>query len=104
MLEFINYFCVPCISMIIYGKRNNVDMSKFSMESLMRYGIYIVVNSILTFFGFKVTEALAGIGALPSSNVYTIVAVLVAVIVPYIQEIIRKYFDVKVEIKKKDLE
>jgi uncharacterized membrane protein len=89
---------------MIYCKRNNLVMDKISMELAMAYGIYVAVNSILTFFGFKVTEALAGIGALPSSNVYTIVAVLVAVIVPYIQEIIKKYFEVKVEIKKKDLE
>ena len=64
--------------MSIYSKRNNADMSGISVESKMRYGIYIVINSILTFLCFKVLEAVSGIGALPLSNVYTIMAVVVA--------------------------
>ena len=104
MLEFINYFFVPSISLVIFCKRNNVTMKEIQLDILAKYCIYVVIDAIATFCIFKLLLALIGIEAYSTSNVYTIIAVIVAILVPYVQEIINKYFEVRIEINKNNEE
>ncbi len=100
MIEFLNIFVIPLISISVLEKRGRVKAS-FDFRFVMQYALTTVLVFLATFFVFKITEVLAGISAEPSSQFYTVVAVILAWLMPYLYEIIRKYIEVRVEIRKK---
>ncbi len=100
MIEFLNVFVVPLISLSVYARRFNKPLA-FDCTNLVRYGCLTVADFIVVFFVMKAFEILFGIGGLPSSQFYTIIAVAVAFLLPYIYEIYKKYVNISCEIKEK---
>lgn len=100
MVEFLNIFVVPLISVEVYARRFNKPLV-FDYVNLVIYGCFTVMDFIAEFFVMKALEGLWGIGGLPSSQFYTIIAVATAFLLPYIYEIYRKYVSIRCEIKGK---
>lgn len=100
LIEFLNIFFVPVISLAVYFRRQNKELT-FNMNFVVKYVIFSVVVLIVTYMIMKALEVTIGVGALPSSPLYTIVATFVAFVLPYIYEIYKKYLDIKCEIKSK---
>ncbi len=100
MIEFLNVFVVPLISMSVYARRFKEPLA-FDCVNFVRYGCLAVADFIAVFFAMKIFEFLIGIGGDPSSQFYTIIAVTVAFLVPYIYEVYKKYVNFSCEIKER---
>ncbi len=100
LIEFVNILFVPVISLSIYFRRRNEELI-LNMNTVAKYVQFTVLVLIGTYIIMKILEVTIGIGALPSSQLYTIVTSIVAFILPYFCEICEKYIDIECEIKKK---
>lgn len=101
MIEFLNMFLVPFISLGIIVKRDNIS-KQLSFDLVMLFAGMAVANAVGVFFVMQLIKALVGIYAYPNSQTYTIVAAVVAVIVPFVREVVKKNAEISVEIGKKD--
>ena len=100
---FIDYLLIPFIALGIDLARSGKDV-KWSVGLLARYSGYTVAIAIIAYIVRLVVSRL-GIGATtdPGTGIYTILATLIAVLIPYAREIIVTYCNVRAEIKgKKD--
>ncbi len=100
MVEFLNVFIVPVVSFHVYARRFNAPL-ELNLRNFVRYCCLTVVDFLGAFFILKILEIITGIGAMPSSQFYTVINVIVAYIVPYIYEIYKKYLNIRCEIKEK---
>lgn len=101
MLDFLNLFLVPIISLSIYLRRADKKVAA-DFELLRLYSYFTIALCIGCFIVMELLEFLVGLGAKPSSQFYTIVATVLAFFMPYLFEIYQKYFDVRCEIDGKD--
>lgn len=98
-ISFINYFLVPVISVRIYCKRHLIDW-KCTAELFYRYVVMCVLNLPLGRICASVVGKNTGSIILAESTKYTIIALLVAVVVPYAIEVVEKLIQADVEISK----
>ena len=105
-MEIIGLFAPAMISVWIKHRRNE-ELTWHMPKLLFEYGIYVWVNVFLS--GCIITYVLGMSGvtydALTSYSFftkYTFIAVVMAVIVPYVEEIISKYFKVTLSVKEKE--
>ena len=105
-MEIIGFFAPAMISMWIKHNRN-ADLTWSTPKIVFEYGIYAWVNVFLS--GCIITYVLGMDGvrsdaltSFPFFTKYTLIAVVMAVIVPYVEEIIRKYFKVTLTVRVKD--
>ncbi len=96
----VNLFCIPFISLYIAFKRENEPMV-FGLKAVMRYAIYVVLNVIVSFLCLKVTQILIGLDPSPESQAYTLAASVIAFLIPYVHEIIRKYVSIRFEVNER---
>ena len=96
-ISFINYFFIPIISVRIYCKRHSIDW-KCTAELLYRYVVMCVLNLPLGRVCVSVVERITASIILAESTKYTMIALVVAVIVPYAIEVVEKLIEVDVEI------
>ncbi len=102
IMTFINVLVIPYISCIIRFKRLSKEI-EFNCELLNSFIPYIGCNIIFSHVILYVAGSLFGIGVEIYSWVYSAAAILSACIMPILQEIIQKYFEVKVEITSRDV-
>ena len=102
-VSFINYFFVPIVSVRIYCKRHSIDW-KCSAELLYWYVVMCVLNLPLGRICASVVEKITAGSFLAESTKYTILALVVAVVIPYAVEAVEKLVQVDVEITKNDSE
>lgn len=73
---------------------------------LLEYGIYVLINvwtttSIITYIiGIEVVST--SLDSFPFFTKYTAIAVITAVLIPYIEEIIKTYISVRLTVRIKD--
>ncbi len=96
---FVDYLLIPFISLGIDLKRSKDDIS-LTLKSFLKYASYAVTIIIVSYVLRLVISRLGvGINTDPGSDVYTVIATAVALVVPYIKEIITTYVNVRCEIK-----
>ncbi len=99
---FVGYLLIPFISLGIDLRRSKREV-KLSLQTFMLYVSYTVAV-ILTTYVIRLVLSRLGVGVNtdPGSDIYTVIATAVALIAPYVKEIITTYFNVRCEIKGKD--
>ncbi len=99
ILMFIDYLLIPFIALGIDLARSDKER-KWSASLLPRYSGYVVAIAIIAYI-IRLVVSRLGIGATtdPGTGIYTILATVIAVIVPYVRQIIATYCDVRCEIK-----
>ena len=100
MLSFLNIFMIPVISLSIFSRRSYEPLTA-DIGTLVRYCLFAIGVSIGTYFVLQILKSAVGIEPLVESQLYTIIAAIVAFLLPYIVEICMKYIDIRCEIKKK---
>ena len=100
-MEYLNLFVIPVISLYIYGKRAGKEIG-LKFESLALYSFFTVATAVISFALLKFCEMTFGFGAEPGSQVYTLVALLVAFVMPYVLEMYRVFINIRCEIKGKN--
>lgn len=100
-LMFIDYMLIPALSVSIELKRRKEEI-RMSLESFLTYASYAVTIVIITYV-IRVVMSRLGITADTNAGtgLYTIMATFLALILPYIKEIIATYINVRCEIKGK---
>ncbi|MBQ9504978.1 MAG: hypothetical protein IJU93_08215 [Lachnospiraceae bacterium] len=88
-IPFVNVFVVPMITFYIHYKRKNKEFV-FSLKALLQYGIMTLIILLITklmLMGFRI---LTGTDINHNAVTYTIPAVVVALLLPYVYDIWRK--------------
>ena len=101
MVTFLNLFFVPMISVFVFYRRNKKELFP-DLDFFKQYVIYTIAVTIATFLTMKILTIITGFGATSESQVYTIVATIIAFLLPYIFEIYSKYIDIRFEVKGND--
>lgn len=97
-MEMIGLLCPALVSVLIKCNKST-KFEQGVLEGLFRYGIYVLINVFLT--GIVITYGL-GISGVTSDALcsfpffikYTAIALIMAILVPYIEEIISKYIKI----------
>ena len=101
ILMFINYLLIPFIALSIDLRRSK-DAVAMSLKAFMQYVSYMVTIVIVMYIIRVVLSRLGiGVDVTAGSSLYTIAATVIALIIPYIKEIIATYVNVRCEIKGK---
>ena len=102
LISAINYFFVPVISLRIYGMRHKIKWV-FSAELFYLYALMCVINLPAGRVAVTLVERLFyTTQILADSTRYTIVAIAVAIVIPYAIEVVEKLIKIEVEIKLHD--
>ena len=103
ILMFINYLLIPVAALAIDMRRSGSDM-KMSLKVFMNYVSYTLAILIVTYVLRVVVSRLGiGIDITAGTAMYTVIATVIALVIPYVKEILTTYCNVRCEIKgKKD--
>ena len=101
ILMFVDYLIIPLIALGIDMRRSGKKQA-FSIEVAASYASYATVVVIIVYV-VRVVMSRLGIGmdTDPGTGLYTVFATAVALILPYIKEMIATYINVRCEIKGK---
>lgn len=102
-MSFIALFLPACISLAIRHRRNS--KLKWSVpESIIEYAVLVLVNVLLS--QCIVVYVLGGGGveasafqSMPFMTKYLVIAIILAWLLPYLEEIVRKYIDISFKIE-----
>ncbi len=102
ILMFVDYLLIPFISLGIDLRRSKSEI-KLTLKTFLLYVSYAVAI-IITAYVLRYVAARLGVGLNtdPGSEIYTVIATVVALLIPYVKEIIATYVNVRCEIKGKD--
>ena len=105
-MRSIGLFFPALISIAIKHSRNS-QLTWQIPKVLVEYGIYALVNVLVTTviitYGLNVSDVTVdALDSFPFFTKYTIIAIVAAVLTPYLQEMIKKYFEVTFTVRKKD--
>lgn len=102
----ISLFFPSFISMAIYRKRTSKE-SHDGQSMIVRFGIYVLLNTwivqvILTYLlgQGQITES--ALTSFPFFTKYVIIALLCAIIMPYIEEMVKKCIGISVDLSADD--
>ena len=99
-MTLINLFCIPMISMMVYYKRNNKEY-RVNGEFLFRYGVYTALIPTISKVIVIITRKWFSLEFDVDSSYYALIATIIAVLLPYLVEIVKKNLEVKVRIEDK---
>lgn len=104
ILMFIDYLLIPCIAAGIDLRRSSAGEIRMSLRSFLLYVSYTTAIAVCVYIIRLVVSRLGiNIETDPGTGIYTILATAVALVMPYIKEIIVTYCNVRCEIRgKKD--
>ena len=100
MISFVNLLIIPFITCGIWSRRKVFSLD-FSFESLGIYSMAVALNMIVCYIGAHLIMRITGDYPFSDQQIYTIMSFVAAVLIAYITELIRKYFDFRFEIKAK---
>ncbi len=96
LITFINLFLIPLISLRIYTKRNSIEWV-INFDLVYKYALFCIMNLPFTRLFTSMLEKI-GIVCLPDSSKYTLVAIVSAILLALLFEIIKHYVDIEVVI------
>ena len=93
-MAIVHVFFVPMISMLVYYKRNNKALD-LNGEFLARYATYTSVVVTITKIIASVLSKITNIRLKIDSTYFGIIAIVVAFLLPYIYETLKKNIEIK---------
>ena len=103
LVSLINLFFVPVICLQIH-RRTVIRVELSAGELFLRYCIFTVLNLPLTRVFIMLMEKIVGSQINLSSAYYTIAAIVSAVLLPWSIALVRKYVQIRFEVKKHEKE
>lgn len=105
-MEIIGLF-FPAIVSVLIRNRRNAESDWRMPKVLFRYGIYVLVNVLLSGSFISYGLGISGVTAdalqsFPFFIKYTVIALVMAVAVPYMEEIIGKYIQITLRVRTYD--
>ena len=99
LVSFINLFFVPVICLHMH-RRTVIRAELSAGELFLRYCIFTALNLPLTRVFIMLIEKVVGSQIDLSSAYYTIAAIVSAVLLPWSIALVRKYVQIRFEVKK----
>lgn len=100
---FVNVFVLPLISLYIYMKRQDKQLL-FTFENVCIYSIFLAVGLVFNKGISIVIRIFFAKNIDLNFTVYTMVGIVIFALLPIVFEIVKKYFSVKLEVKKNEKE
>lgn len=105
MLKILSLFFPALISILIYTKRRSIEI-RLTLDLLIRYAIYVlIVNwcalSIVIYILKIENVILEFLESGPFFTKYTLIAMFLAWIIPYIEEIVQKSIHISFHIEER---
>lgn len=105
-MEMIGLF-FPAIVSVMISNRRNTESGWRMPTILFRYGIYVLVNVLLTVcvitYGFGLSGVTVdALNSFPFFHKYMVLALIMAILVPFVEEIIRKYIQITLTVRSYD--
>lgn len=105
-MKFIGLFFPPLISAFIRYKRGEIYMQGV-VAVLFSYIIYVLVDtwvamSIVVYICMKAEGSVNDLERFSFFTKYIVIAMVVAVLIPYVEEVFRKYIEIKFVVRRKD--
>lgn len=97
----------PAIVSVMIRNRKNTESGWRMPAILFRYGIYVLVNVLLTVCVITYGLGLSGVtvdalNSFPFFTKYTVIALILAFLVPFVEEIIGKYLQITLTVRTYD--
>ncbi len=107
-MRWIALLCPAVLSLWICGNRR-LDFFTSTTKAILKYGLYLLVDNWLTVllitYGLGLMDVVAdALESFPFFLKYTLIATVIAFIVPYVEEIVLKYIKVSFIVRTKDEE
>ena len=105
-MEVIGLFFPAIVSVMIQNRRNTE--SAWRMPAILfKYGIYVLVNVLLTVcvitYGLGVSGVTAdALNSFPFFTKYMVIALIMAILVPFVEEFIGKYIQITLTVRSYD--
>lgn len=105
-MRIIGLFFPALISVSIKHARNS-ELTWQMPKILAEYGIYVLINVLITASNITYGLGISGVTvdaleSFPFFTKYTIIAIVIAIFIPYVEEIIKKYIEVTFVVRKDD--
>lgn len=105
-MEMIGLLCPAMVSALI-RYNGSTKSEQGVLEGIFRYGVYVLVNVFLTASVITYGLGMPGVtsdafGSFPFFIKYTVIALVMAVPVPYIERIISKYIKITLVVRAYD--
>lgn len=105
-MQIIGLFFPALISIVIRHTRDKEQMWEMPV-TLIRYGIYVLCNVLLTTviitYGLNISGVTAdAFESFPFFTKYVIIAITAAIFLPYLEEMIKKYIKITFTVKVRD--
>ena len=102
-MEVIGFFFPAVVSVMIRNRRSTESGWRMPVI-LFRYGIYVLVNVLLTVcvitYGLGVSGVTAdALNSFPFFTKYTMIALIMAILVPIVEEIVKKYIQITLTVR-----
>lgn len=97
-MSFIALFLPACISLIIRHKRNR-ELKWGIPESILEYAVWVMINVLVSqciiVYVFRIGEVdISALNSFPFFTKYLVISIVIAWIMPYLEEIGRKYIGI----------
>ncbi|MDE5865159.1 MAG: hypothetical protein K2H31_00950 [Lachnospiraceae bacterium] len=103
-MSFIALFLPACISIMIRHKRNK-ELKWSLPESILEYAVLVMINVLISqcivVYIFRISEVgMSSFHSFPFFTKYLAISMIIAWVMPYLVEIVRKYFEVSFSVEK----
>lgn len=97
----------PAIVSVMIRNRKNTESGWRMPAILFRYGIYVLVNALLTIcvitYGLGLSDVTVdALNSFRFFTKYTVIALMMAILVPFVEEIIGKYIQITLTVRTYD--
>lgn len=100
-MMLINLFCIPMIAMMVYYKRNQKEYL-VNGEFLFHYGVYTALIPTISKMIVIVIRKMFSLEFDVDSSYYALIASVIAFLLPYMMEIIKKNCEITIKIDMQD--
>ncbi|MBR3533855.1 MAG: hypothetical protein IKN80_08255 [Clostridiales bacterium] len=100
MLAFVNLVVIPLITCGIWSRRKVYDM-KFDFTSIGLYAVAAAENAILCYILSHLVMRFTGSYPFCDQQIYTVMAFVSSLVIAYITEFVKRFFEIRLEIKAK---
>lgn len=101
LIGIINLFITPFISVGIYTTRFRLE-KRFSFNTAMLYAVFTPMNVLFSRAVVWIAEKVSNINARQDTAKYSAFAIVTAIVLPLLAEVIKKYIKAECKIKAKE--
>lgn len=97
-ISFINFFMIPIIALKIYYRRHKKEWN-WSFDLVFAYSLMCVIHLPIVRICASMVEKLTNTVIHAETTRYTLIALVCAIIIPYVVEIFEQFIEIHIDIR-----